>query len=109
MSMDGLLKYGILPWLLIFNVSCATFSPSYCTGSCTDADITTNIQTRLSCDKCLRYKNIHVSTYERVVTLQGEVENPTQKKIAGQIADSVPEVKYVINRIKIEPYTWDNS
>lgn len=81
--------------------ACLTVSPKTCNTSMTDNDITTTVQVRYASDTGLHYQNLHVSTYERVVTLSGTVENPTQANIALVLAQTTPNVKRVISHIKV--------
>lgn len=99
-----LLKYTIATSLFILLSSCAstaTVSPLTGNTSRTDLDITTNVQTRIAGEAVLSDQDITVNTYERVVTLTGTVENPTQKNVAYVLAKSVPCVKSVKSYITI--------
>ena len=93
--------------LICLTLCCAgctanAFLPRNCSMSITDADITTNVQTRIVGDRGLADNNIEVSTYERVVTLSGKVDNPAQVAITIALARSVPGVNCVISRLKIK-------
>lgn len=93
-----------LALFLCVSCSMSTF-PCNCSGSCTDNDITTTVQVRIAADPCLRYQFIRVSTFERTVTLEGKVENYTQRKIAIYLAKSTPGVKCVVCKLGIKgPY-----
>lgn len=83
--------------------SCSTLttSPKTCNNCMTDNDITTNVQTRIAGEAGLADNNVHVSTYERVVTLTGTVENPTQADVAYVLACRTPNVKAVISKLGI--------
>lgn len=74
----------------------------YCDTSCTDTDIKTNVQVKIAADRCLYFQNIRVTCYQRMVTLDGSVENPVQKQSASKLARSVPGVKKVRNRLRIK-------
>jgi osmotically-inducible protein OsmY len=95
-------KLSILTLLAIISTACATVSPKTCNTSMTDNDITTNVQVKIGAEDGLNDQLIRVSTYERVVTLSGWVQNPTQQNVAYVLARSVPNVKYVKSTIKIK-------
>jgi osmotically-inducible protein OsmY len=101
MKVTNFCRHLIAFSLILFCSACASLHTSSCTASCTDADITTNIQVKLAADRCLRHQDIDVSSYERVVTLNGSVENPTQRSVAIQYAKSVANVKRVISHLTI--------
>jgi osmotically-inducible protein OsmY len=73
-----------------------------CPHSCTDSNITEAVRVKIYSDRCMSDQKIHVTTYERTVTLKGRVSNPTQKSIASQMARSVPGVKGVRNQLAIQ-------
>lgn len=81
----------------------ACMHTSGCPNSCTDNNITDAVRVKIYSDRCMSDNKIHVTTYERTVTLKGRVSNPTQKSIATQMAKSVPGVKGVRNELAIEP------
>ena len=81
---------------------CSACMPKHCTDSCTDSDITTHVVNLMQGDPCLSYQYIDVSTYERVVTLEGAVYNPSQARIAVDLARSVPRVRAVHSRLHIK-------
>ena len=58
---------------------------------------------KIDVDRCMSDQFIHVTTYERTITLTGRVSNQTQKRIASQMAWSVPGVNGVINKLKVYP------
>lgn len=95
------IRICLLIMLALNLISCAGFKMG-CTNSCTDEDITTSVQVKIFSDRCMSDQFIYVSTYERVVTLTGRVTNPTQKKIATQMARSVPGVKGVKNKLEVK-------
>lgn len=97
------LRSLVFVFLILLATSCTRMiSPVTGNTSMTDTDITTNVQTRLTGDEGLRWQNINVYTYERVVTLRGTVENVSQATIAVCIAKSVPGVITVISRLKLK-------
>lgn len=104
------IKLAILFILAIACTSCATNcrlnadSSPLCCNSCTDDDITTAVRIQMATNRCLSYQDIEVSTYERVVTLRGSVEGPTQQRIAYELTRCVPCVKGVNNYLKNKHY-----
>ena len=104
MDFAAFLRVCVITLLSVFLSACGTYC-GYCNfanGSCTDHDITEAVQIRFQDDRCLSYQYLKVSTYERVVSIRGRVENPTQRRIAIEKARSVPCVKGVIADIKIK-------
>ena len=94
----------MLIFFLATSLCASCVNPNYhCSNSCTDDDITTAIQVKITTDRCMSDQFIQVKTYERVVTLTGRVSNPTQKKIATNMAQSVPGVRYVKNQLEVKP------
>lgn len=94
------IKLAILLILAISCTSCTncrydTYTSPLCCNTCTDDDITTAVRVQMNRNRCLSYQDIEVSTYERVVTLRGSVEGPTQQRIAYHLASCVPCVKGV--------------
>lgn len=81
--------------------ACATKCPCNGLYSTTDDDITTNVQMAIASDRALNDQDIRVRTYERVVTLNGYVANPTQRCVARTLAASVRQVKAVVVNLKI--------
>ena len=73
----------------------------------TDEDITETIQVKIMGDKGLADQSLRVYTYERVVTLKGNVQNPTQRCVAEMLAKDTCGVKRVISQIKVKSY--DNT
>lgn len=73
----------------------------------TDDEITETIQVQYMADTGLADQSLRVYTYERVVTLKGNVQNPSQLCIAVMIARKTCGVRSVISQIKIKSY--DNT
>src|SRR5262245_45596726 len=66
-----------------------------------DADITTEVQSRLFADANLPTKQITVTTGNGVVTLAGTVGSEAERMAAGNDAGSVNGVKTVINNLQV--------
>jgi len=99
------IRYVLAGLLIVFCTSCAHWPPTSarCSGSCTDDDITTSVLVKIAADPCLSDQFLLVDTNDRIVTLSGNVANPTQKRIVIEMAKSVPGVRYVISKLKIVP------
>jgi len=102
MSGYSYLRYFFLILIASTSVSCANLRCSGCHNTCTDNDINTTVQVRIAGDSCLYYQNIRVTTFDRVVTLEGGVDNPTQREAANEMAATAPCVKRVVSRLKIK-------
>ncbi len=81
---------------------CSACMPKHCVTSCTDSEINTHVINLMQGDRCLSYQYIDVSTYERVVTLEGAVANPSQARLAVDLARSVPRVRAVVSHLHIK-------
>lgn len=93
----------LLSLLCFFIIGCASNKFANCTtSSCRDTNITTEVQIKIAADTCLNDQGIDVSTFEGVVTLNGTVENPTQRNNAIFYARSVPGVKGVRSRLTLK-------
>jgi osmotically-inducible protein OsmY len=97
----SIIKSIMLVFLCVTCIACAQLSYR-CSGSCTDNEITTNVQVKIASDRCLANQNIEVYTFEHIVTLEGSVENPSQRVIAVGMARSVPRVSHVVDKLTIK-------
>jgi hypothetical protein len=86
-------RAGLIPAAaLVFTVACGQ----------TDAGITTDVKTSLAADEAVSAFEIDVDTQEGVVTLTGDVESPTAKAQAVQIARMTEGVIDVVDNLRIE-------
>ena len=72
-----------------------------CTKAPDDAQITSNIQTRLSADSGLQGKQLGVQAANGTVTLSGVVDDENQREAAARYAASEPGVKQVVNNLQV--------
>jgi hypothetical protein len=91
------LSLRILPLALILALTIA------CTKAPNDAQVSSNIQSRLGSDSGLQNKQIAVQSDKGTVTLSGTVENDAQREAASKYAASEPGVKQVINNLQVAP------
>lgn len=72
-------------------------------GTEADAGITHEVNRRLVRDPLVRAMDVEVITREGVVTLSGKVPTEAAVERASRVARSVPGVKSVRNRLRVEP------
>jgi hypothetical protein len=72
-----------------------------CTKAPNDAELTSNIQTRLAADSGLQGKQLGVKAEGGSVTLTGTVDNDVQRDAAARYASTEPGVKQVINNLQV--------
>jgi hypothetical protein len=76
-----------------------------CTKPPSDAQITSDIQSKLSADSGLQGKQLGVDAANGTVTLSGAVDNDAERDAAAKYAASVPGVKQVINNLTVASST----
>lgn len=64
-----------------------------------DTALTAKVKTALVAEPGLKSTSIDVSTKDAVVTLSGNVESPTDRAKARQVAENVAGVKNVVDRL----------
>jgi outer membrane biosynthesis protein TonB len=74
-----------------------------CSKAPTDAQIATDIQTKLNTDSGLQGKQLIVQADKGSVTLSGDVDNSAQRDAAAHYASTEPGVKQVINNLQVAP------
>jgi osmotically-inducible protein OsmY len=96
----GLLGAGVLYWRAR---SGATRPPSLedVGGELKDTAVTASVKTAFGLSRSLERRRVSVSTEHGVVTLRGEVATPEQKRLAGRIAEAVPDVVSVVNHLRV--------
>ncbi|MCM1513009.1 MAG: BON domain-containing protein [Oxalobacter formigenes] len=67
-----------------------------------DAAITAEVKGKIFAHKDLSAAEINVETYKGTVQLSGFVSNPSQIKMAGEIAQGIKGVKKVDNSLKLK-------
>src|SRR4029077_3181058 len=72
-----------------------------CTKAPNDAELTSNIQTKLATDSGLQAKQLGLKAEGGTVTLTGTVDNDVQREAAARYAAAEPGVKQVINNLQV--------
>ena len=72
-----------------------------CTKAPNDAQLTSDIQTKLATDSGLQGKQLGVKAEGGTVTLTGTVDNDAQRDAAARYASSEPGVKQIINNLQV--------
>src|SRR5438477_9393581 len=72
-----------------------------CTKAPNDAQLTSDIQSKLVADSGLQGKQLGVKAENGTVTLTGTVDNDGQREAAARYASSEPGVKQVINNLQV--------
>jgi len=68
-----------------------------------DAQVTSEIQTKLGADSGLQNKQLTVQAANGTVTLSGTVDTDAEREVAARYAASAPGVKQVINNLQVAP------
>jgi hypothetical protein len=71
-----------------------------CSKAPDDNQLTSQIQSKLNQDSGLHDKQITVETAAGVVTLEGTVENETEREAAARYASATPGIKQVVNNLE---------
>ena len=74
-----------------------------CTKAPNDAQLTSDIQTKLASDSGLQGKQLGVKAEGGTVTLTGTVDNDAQRDAAARYAATEPGVKQIINNLQVAP------
>src|SRR5215472_13471485 len=74
-----------------------------CTKAPNDAQVTSDIQSKLAADSGLQNKQLTVQSDKGAVTLSGTVDNDAQREAAAKYAASEAGVKQVINNLQVAP------
>jgi hypothetical protein len=69
----------------------------------TDADISTEVQSRISGESALAGQNIQVAVQNGVATLSGSADSDAARALAGNDAGNVGGVKTVVNNLTVTP------
>jgi hypothetical protein len=73
-----------------------------CSKAPSDAQITSDVQNKLSADSGLAGKQLSIQASQGSVTLSGNVDNQAQRDAAARYAAAVPGVKQVVNNLEIQ-------
>jgi hypothetical protein len=93
---------SVLRVVLLTSVLAFAFA---CTKAPNEAQMTSDIQTKLGSDSGLQNKQINVQAANGTVTLSGNVDTDAQREAASKYAASEPGVKQVINNLQVAPMT----
>jgi hypothetical protein len=74
-----------------------------CSKAPNDAQLTSDIQSKLAADSGLQNKQLTVQSDKGAVTLAGTVDNDAQREAAARYAASEAGVKQVINNLQVAP------
>jgi hypothetical protein len=74
-----------------------------CAKAPTDAQVASNIQSKLAADSGLQNKQVTVQAANGTVTLSGTVDNDAEREAAAKYAGSAPGVKLVVNNLQVAP------
>ncbi len=74
-----------------------------CTKAPNDAQVTSDIQSRMGTDSGLQNKQLTVQVANGTVTLSGTVDTDAQREAAARYAAAEPGVKQVINNLQVAP------
>jgi hypothetical protein len=74
-----------------------------CSKAPNDAQLASDIQTKLSADSGLQGKQLSVQAANGTVTLAGTVDNENQRQAAARYAASAEGVKQVVNNLQVAP------
>jgi outer membrane biosynthesis protein TonB len=74
-----------------------------CNKAPNDAQITSDVQSKINADSGLQGKQLGVQAENGTVTLSGTVDNETQRDAAARYASLVPGVKQVVNNLQTAP------
>src|SRR5256885_9883434 len=72
-----------------------------CNKAPNDAQVSSDIQSKLNSDSGLQGKQISVQSSNGIVTLSGSVDNDAQRDAAARYASSEPGVHQIINNLKV--------
>lgn len=72
-----------------------------CTKAPNDAQLASDIQTKLASDSGLESKQLGVRAENGIVTLTGTVDNDGQREAAARYASSEPGVKQIVNNLQV--------
>ncbi|WP_052941315.1 BON domain-containing protein [Chromobacterium subtsugae] len=68
----------------------------------TDAELAASVKQALDSDAELKALDLKVSSNKSEVTIEGQMSDDQQMFRAGQIAEQIPGVKFVINKMELK-------
>ena len=84
-------------------LACNSTNKSATTTAGEDSRITAAVKANISADRALDETKIEVETDNAIVSLKGEVKDPSQEQTAIRVAQKVPGVRTVRSFLKAEP------
>ena len=98
------MKPKLLRNLVLISFAAALLSMAACKShKRTDAQVASDIQTRLNADQAVHNKQIAVLAANGVVTLSGSVNSDTERSAVASDAASVNGVRTVVNNLTVQP------
>ena len=107
--MSRLLMLGILGMSALSLTACESTTGITAGQTIDDATMTASVQGKLTADKAENFTRIDVDTNRGVVTLNGVVQNVSDKSRAETIARRVEGVKNVVNNLQIQSLSSSSS
>src|SRR6185369_6800435 len=89
--------------LSIFMIGLALSLSVACSKGSSDAQISSQVQSKLASDANIQNKQIGVQSANGVVTLSGNVGTDIERASAANDAAEIPGVKTVINNLQVQP------
>src|SRR6185369_1829022 len=89
--------------LSIFMIGLALSLSVACSKGSSDAQISSQVQSKLASDANIQNKQIGVQSANGVVTLSGDVGTDVERASAANDAAEIPGVKTVINNLQVQP------
>jgi len=99
--MKARLPLSLLAALLVLVLGLAVGCNSAQPKAKTDAEISSELQTRFNQDSGLQGKNLSVQAANGIVTIAGTVDNQAQRDAAARQAASIEGVKTVVNNLEV--------
>jgi BON domain len=96
MKARGSLHLGAVVFVILLGAAGCAKAPN-------DAQIASDIQSKINADSGLQGKQLGVQATNGSVTLSGSVDNDAQRDAAARYAASVPGVKQVVNNLTVGP------
>ncbi len=88
--------------LVLFLGGCTAMTGESAGQYADDSAITTRVKTALAADKAANLTRIEVATTNQVVSLNGIVQTPEQKRRAEEVAKEISGVRRVQNNLQIQ-------
>ena len=96
-------------WMFCLALSVALSLTLACSKGASDAQITSQVQDKLTSDSNIQNKQIGVQSANGVVTLSGNVATDIERASAANDAASIPGVKTVVNNLQVNPQSAQSA